>query len=85
MKRGKEEKSLVKGGNVMEKQLIDYEDVLTVTDVKNILKIGTNRAYDLVRAGTIKSLRIGNQYRIPKKCMIDYLESCYNNDMKPAI
>lgn len=39
--------------------------VLLVDDLMPVLKIGRNAAYDLVRSGKIKALRIGNSYRIP--------------------
>ena len=39
--------------------------VLRVDELMPVLKIGRNAAYDLVRSGKIKALRIGNSYRIP--------------------
>lgn len=40
--------------------------VLRVEDLMPVLSIGRNAAYDLVRCGRIRSIRIGNQIRIPR-------------------
>ena len=39
---------------------------LRVEDLMPILDIGRNTAYELVRSGQIRSIRIGRQLRIPK-------------------
>ena len=55
-------------------------DIMTVDEMKNVLKIGRNKAYSLVRNGEIKALKIGGIFRIPKRYLIDFIESaCYNN------
>jgi excisionase family DNA binding protein len=41
----------------------DYKDVVTVEELAEMLKIGRNTAYELVRANTIKSLRVSVQNR----------------------
>jgi len=46
---------------------------LRVEDLMPILGIGRNTAYELVRCGKIRSIRIGRQLRIPKQALIDYL------------
>ena len=46
---------------------------LRVEDLIPILDIGRNTAYELVRCGTIRSIRIGKQLRIPRQALIDYL------------
>jgi len=58
--------------------LENYSDVLTVDDVMEILHIGKNNTYRLLKDGTIKNLRIGNKFRVPKLAMIEYLNSCIN-------
>lgn len=40
---------------------------LRVEDLMPILGIGRNTAYELVRSGRIRSIRIGKQIRIPKE------------------
>ena len=46
---------------------------LRVEDLMPILNIGRNTAYELVRSGKIRSIRIGRQLRIPKDAIQDYL------------
>ena len=46
---------------------------LRVEDLLPILDIGRNTAYELVRCGTIRSIRIGKQLRIPKDALVEYL------------
>ena len=52
-----------------------YSDVLTVNDVMNILHIGRNKAYELLRSKVIPSIRIGKKYVIPKNLMIEFLSN----------
>lgn len=47
--------------------------VLTVEDLMPVLSIGRNAAYDLVRSGQIRSLRIGRQIRIPRQAVIEFI------------
>lgn len=47
--------------------------VINVIDVSDILHIGRNAAYNLVNSGQIKSVKIGNQYRIPRDSFIDFV------------
>ena len=44
-----------------------------VEDLMPILGIGRNTAYELVRSGKIRSIRIGRQLRIPKDALVAYL------------
>lgn len=46
---------------------------LTVEDVTKLLRIGRSTAYELVRSGRIRSVKVGRIYRIPKSAMEDYL------------
>lgn len=46
---------------------------LRVEDLMSILDVGRNTAYELVRCGTIRSIRIGKQLRIPKDALVEYL------------
>lgn len=48
---------------------------LKVEDLMPILGIGRNTAYELVRSGKIRSIRIGRQLRIPKDALIEYLSA----------
>ena len=53
--------------------LENYNDVLQIKDIMDILEIGRNSAYKLISNGSIKSLRIGRNIRIPKIYLLDYL------------
>ena len=53
----------------------DYPDVLDLRQVSEILQISTKTGSRLLRDGTIKSLKIGNSYRIPKPYLISYINS----------
>lgn len=47
--------------------------VLTVNDIADTLAIGHSKAYSLVHTGKIKSLKLGNHYRIPREAFISFL------------
>ena len=47
--------------------------VLTVADIADTLAIGRCKAYMLVNTGIIKSIKIGNSYRIPREEFVNYL------------
>jgi excisionase family DNA binding protein len=57
----------------MPKYIRDYPDVLTVEDVKEILQIGRKTAYRLIDENKIQHFRIGTKIRIPKQCLVNYL------------
>ena len=48
--------------------------VLSVDDLMKVLGIGRNTAYDLIRCGKIKSVRIGHQIRVPKDSLLGFLK-----------
>lgn len=50
-----------------------YPDVLNVKQLCEVLDIGKNTAYKLLKSGNIKALRIGAVYKIPKREVIKYL------------
>lgn len=54
----------------------EYKDVLTVKEVCAALSIGRNKIYELLKNGTLKSIRIGKKYIIPKIYLVDYI-NCY--------
>lgn len=51
----------------------DLPLVLTVENVSEILDISTNTAYELLRSGKLRSIKVGKQYRIPKAAILEYL------------
>lgn len=53
--------------------LNNYEDILTVPDVAQILYIGKNRVYELLDNGDLKGFRIGRVWKIPKEALLEYI------------
>ena len=47
--------------------------VIQVKDLVPLLLISHNTAYELVRSGQIRSIRIGRSYRIPREAVTEYL------------
>lgn len=64
----------------MQRPLNDYGDILIPRDIQSILRIGRNSVYKLLDNGEIKSIRVGNSYRIPKQYLIDYIYPCEKED-----
>jgi excisionase family DNA binding protein len=55
------------------RDLSDLPMTLRVEDLMPILGIGRNTAYELIRSGQIRSIRIGRQIRIPRDALLDFL------------
>lgn len=51
----------------------EYEDLISIEDLCNILSIGKNTTYTLLRQKKIKAFRIGRKWIIPKKSVEDYI------------
>ena len=55
-----------------------YDDLpltLSVRELMPILSIGRNTAYELIRSGQIRSVRIGREIRIPKAEVLRFLKN----------
>ena len=52
----------------------NYPDVLSVEEVCTALNIGKNTAYQLIKSGDLKSIRIGKVHKIPKVWLIEYVK-----------
>lgn len=60
----------------MENKYRDLHDLpvtLQVEDLMPLLGIGRNTAYELIRSGQIRSVRIGRQIRIPREALLEFL------------
>ena len=53
--------------------LEDLPLVLRVEDLIPILSIGRNTAYELVRSGQIRSIKVGVQFRIPREAVAEFI------------
>lgn len=51
-----------------------YPDIVNIEQMRKMLGgIGVTLAYKLLKSRTIKSLKIGREYKIPKASIIEYL------------
>lgn len=49
-------------------------DVLKIADIQKVLQIGRSTAYQLVKTGKLKNIRIGRSIRIPKRYLMEFIE-----------
>lgn len=63
--------------------LKEHPDVLTVLEVAKILRIGKNKAYDLVGSGSLSSIKVGGKIIVPKMCLIQFLLDTKNYQICP--
>ena len=52
-----------------------YDDVLTVEEGCEALKIGYNAMYELLNTGKLKGYRNGRMWRIPKAALVEDIQS----------
>lgn len=63
----------MKNNNTQE-MFANYPDVVDVSVLQSMLgNIGKQKAYKLVREGTIKAIKVGKLYKIPKINVIAFL------------
>ena len=51
----------------------NYPDVVDIKQLQKMLGIGRNTAYELVIQQKIQSIRIGNQIKIAKQSVLDFI------------
>ncbi len=56
-----------------------YPNVVTTSQMQEMLGIGRNTALKLLSSGEIKSIKIGRSYKIPKVYVIEYLNKLTKN------
>ena len=60
--------------NYTQEMFANYPDVVDVSGLQSMLgNISRQIAYELVRKGTIKAIKVGKLYRIPKINVIAFL------------
>ena len=52
----------------------EYPDVLDAKQVSILLGVSTKTVYKLLRSGTLASLKIGREFRIPKVNLMKYVK-----------
>ena len=53
----------------------EYDDLLTVSELSEALKIGKTQCYNLLSAGIIKGYKYGRIWKIPKENLISHIKS----------
>ena len=53
--------------------LEEYGDFLTIPEICEILDVGKNTVYDLLKTKKIKNFRIGKRYRVTRDAVVDYI------------
>lgn len=51
----------------------NYDDILTIEEVAEALKVGTSQVYKLVRSGNLKAFKEGKNWRIPRQSVSEYI------------
>ena len=63
-------------------KLDKYADILIFDELVEILHIGENTTYNLLKNNKIYSKKIGKEYKIPKLCVINYIYNKKITDVK---
>ena len=59
--------------NNIQELFTNYPDILSVSQLMELLQIGKVLAYKLIVNKKIKALKIGREYKIIKQSVIDYI------------
>ncbi|MCI9500649.1 MAG: helix-turn-helix domain-containing protein [Hungatella sp.] len=54
--------------------LNQYGDIITIPELCEVLMIGRNRAYELLKTGQIPAFQLGRNWKIPKIALEEYLK-----------
>ncbi len=52
-----------------------YDDVMSVEDLCELLRVGRNLVYELLQSGELKGFRLGRVRKIPKSSVETFLTS----------
>ena len=64
----------MKKDRLMEGVFDSYPDVVSVEEIQQMLRIGKNAVYTLLKDGEIKSIKVGKRYIVPKKYVVEFLK-----------
>ena len=53
----------------------EYNDMVSIDELCEMLKIGRNKAYELLRAGIISGFKEGRIWKIPKHTVVNQVMS----------
>lgn len=51
-----------------------YDDIMTIEEISEALKIGSSQAYKIVRTQQLKGYKEGKDWKIPKASLIEYVQ-----------
>ena len=51
----------------------DLPLLITVPELAQVLRVGKNKAYELVNSGVIKGIKIGTQIKVPKRSVVEFM------------
>ncbi len=58
--------------------LDNYPDILTIDDVRAILRVGKGAAYDAIKSGLVPSFRVGRQIRVYRDALKEAINGGIN-------
>lgn len=54
----------------MEELFNAYPDVVSIDEVQQMLRIGKNAVYDLLKSKQLKSIKVGKRHIVPKNMLL---------------
>ena len=57
----------------------EYDEILSIEDVMEILHIGKNSVYSLLKSNEIRNIRVGKKYTVPKQSVINFITAITEN------
>ena len=51
----------------------EYPDIVTIRQLREMLGISRQLAYNLINNGDLQAIKIGNSFKIPKVSVINYV------------
>lgn len=57
-----------------------YEDIMTVNELAEALRIGTSQAYKLLKVRKICGFKEGKDWKIPKSSLVEYINHRSNKN-----
>ena len=57
----------------------EYDEILSIEDVMEILHIGKNSVYSLLKSNEIRNIRVGKRYIVPKQSVINFINAITEN------
>ena len=54
----------------------------TVREVAEALRVHSRTAYRLITQGSIKAIKIGSQWRVPERALMEFIESGWKESLR---